>query len=82
MQYEGMHFPAPPPAFPNPAMPPFHLPISQVPTAIAQDPLQNHAISSSQHTPIRPPHLEQQHTFQTQPVSVEHKMNLRANARD
>eukprot|EP00957_Ditylum_brightwellii_P131732 10046750-Ditylum_brightwellii.AAC.1 len=63
-------------------MPPFHLPISQVPTATAHAPLQNHEIYPSQHTPIRPPYLEQQHIFQTQPDSVEHKMDLRANTGD
>eukprot|EP00957_Ditylum_brightwellii_P165356 12590097-Ditylum_brightwellii.AAC.1 len=76
MQYNGMHFPALPPASP------FHLPIFQVPPATAQALLQNHVISPSQHTPISPPHLEQQHTFQTQPDSVKHEMDLGADARD
>eukprot|EP00957_Ditylum_brightwellii_P061896 4697165-Ditylum_brightwellii.AAC.1 len=58
MQYKRIHFPGPLTAVPNPTMLPFHSPISQAPNATAQDPLQNHAISPSQHTPIRPPHLE------------------------
>eukprot|EP00957_Ditylum_brightwellii_P148047 11272299-Ditylum_brightwellii.AAC.1 len=75
MQYKVMHFPDPP-AFPNSEMPPFHSPISKVLPVPAQAPQQNHTISPSQHTPIRLPHLDQHHIFQTQPDSIEHKMDL------
>eukprot|EP00957_Ditylum_brightwellii_P136783 10430015-Ditylum_brightwellii.AAC.1 len=50
MQYKGMHFPTPSPTFPNPIVPPCHLPTSQAPNTTIPPPLQSHAISPNQHT--------------------------------
>eukprot|EP00957_Ditylum_brightwellii_P027537 2081870-Ditylum_brightwellii.AAC.1 len=52
MQYKGMHFPAPPPALPNPMMPPYHSPISQASNTAVPPPMRNHIKSPSQHTQI------------------------------
>eukprot|EP00957_Ditylum_brightwellii_P077474 5886941-Ditylum_brightwellii.AAC.1 len=78
-----MQFSAPPQAYLSPViLTLFHMVNPFGATNKVQSLLQNHTLSMGQNVPQYTPPMEQQPLFQTQPESIEHKMDLGANSGD